>query len=357
MAVDNSISSKISSAHLSEAAEATSVGRVIFLLLPNVNLLDLAGPAQVFDAAKSMGKPYQLVFCATQAEVHSAQGLELAKLIPLPTLNPGDLIIVPGLNLDDYSPQTSPPLDSAIRGWLQQASQMEVPIASVCTGAFVLGEAGLLDGRRCTTHWAAIAQLQARYPKARVLEATLFVADRKVTTSAGVAAGIDMALALLEQAHGPIFTAQIARSLVVYLRRNGNQNQGSIYLDYRTHLNPSVHHVQDYLVNNLDKPIALPELAEIAHISIRSLSRTFKEATGLTPIQYQQRLRLELAANLLNNPEFSIEEVAERCGFDDARHFRRLWRREFGTSPSLARRVTKPDQTKIKSKSKKRDSS
>jgi AraC-like DNA-binding protein len=214
-----------------------------------------------------------------------------------------------------------------------------------------LGEAGLLDDRRCTTHWALVQYLQARHPKAKVLNNVLFVHDQGVTTSAGVTSGIDMALEFLEQDQGPLFTAEVARHLVIYLRRNGSQPQSSVYLQYRTHLHPGIHRVQDFLIHNPTVRVSLEQLAAIAHLSTRSLTRAFKQATGITPTQYQQRLKLELATTLLQNPELTVEEIANRCGFDDARHFRRLWRSQFGSPPSTKRsnRVTSYTQSALES--------
>lgn len=310
--------------------------RVVFVLLPEVNLLDLAGPAQVFHAAAALGAPYTLAFCAAQADVASAQGLMLAQLTPLPAVDAGDVVIVPGLNLRPYATGAMN-LAPAVSRWLVDATQAGAYLASVCTGAFVLGEAGLLDHRRCTTHWSAIDALRTRYPRAQVRDAVLFVHDRHITTSAGIAAGIDMALSLVEQDQGPLLVAQVARQLVVYLRRDGTQPQTSVYLQYRTHLHPGVHRVQDYLLNHLDVPVSLDDLAAVAQMSGRSLGRAFRDATGLTPIQYQQRLRLELAATLLHNPDLSIDAVAAKAGFADARHFRRLWNRQYGAPPSVRR--------------------
>jgi transcriptional regulator GlxA family with amidase domain len=312
--------------------------RVLFLVLPQVNLLDLAGPAQVFDAAARLGMPYRLIFCAHRPEVCSAQGLVFSHLQPLEPVQPGDLVIVPGLQFDREEARRWL-WEPAIIRWLRQAYDGGSPIASVCTGAFALGAAGLLDGRRCTTHWISLAALQERYPRARVLESALFVHDNRVTTSAGIASGIDMALSLLEQRHGPLFTAQVARYLVVYLRRNGSQSQDSIYLQYRTHLDPAVHQAQDYLINHIARPVLLQTLADTVHLSVRSLTRCFKEATGLTPVQYHQRLQIELATTFLHDPSLSIEEVARKCGFEDARHFRRLWQRTFGVPPSVSRTI------------------
>ncbi len=334
MTVLESFRSTIQEAGVLDARER----RVLFLVLPQVNLLDMAGPAQVFHVAARLGIPYKLLFCANQSEIASAQGLVFAQLQPLGPVSADDLVIVPGLQFNKEVSLGSL-WEPAISQWLGQAYDVGAPIASVCTGAFALGEAGLLDGRRCTTHWIAVSDLQTRYPHARMLDTALFVHDGKITTSAGIASGIDMALSLLEQQHGPLFTAQVARYLVVYMRRNGSQPQDSIYLQYRTHLNPAVHQAQDHLIQHVAEPFSLKSLAEITHLSIRSLTRSFKEATGLTPVQYHQSLQLELAVTFLHDPGLSIEEVARKSGFEDARHFRRLWHRAFGAPPSASRIV------------------
>ncbi|GHO82527.1 GlxA family transcriptional regulator [Dictyobacter formicarum] len=305
---------------------------VVFVVLPQVHLLDLSGPAQVFDTARCMGAPYTLRYSSPQTQQISAQGIVLAKLSPLAPVAADDLILLAGVNWD-FASHEKPLLDQETRDWLSSAAKAGAHIASVCTGTFALAEAGLLDGRRCTTHWSQTSVLQARFPKAKVFENVLFVHDGRLTTSAGIASGIDMALGLVQQDQGPMFAAQVARHLVVYLRRNGSQPQSSIYLEYRTHLHSGVHQAQDYLINHIAEHVTLDELANVAGISTRGLNRAFKEATGLTPIQYHQRLRIELAATLLSNPALRIEEVALQCGFEDVRHFRRLWQRQFGAPP------------------------
>ncbi|MEI2579918.1 GlxA family transcriptional regulator [Scytonema sp. PRP1] len=309
--------------------------RVIFLVLNGVELLDLAGPAQVFSMAASLGAPYSLHFCANNLGVRSAQGLFLGQLEPLPSVCANDVVMVAGVALDQLN---QPLLDSDTRRWLINAYTNGTRIASICTGAIVLGEAGLLDGRRCTTHWFIVEDLQQRYPMARIVDSVLYVSDRGIVTSAGVASGIDMALSLVEQQHGPRLAAEVARCLVIYLRRNGSVPQQSVYLEYRNHLHPGVHQVQNWLAEHAMESVSLAELAHIANMSVRSFSRAFKNVTGLTPVQYQQRLRLEVAATLLQNSDLSIEAIAARCGFDDARHFRRLWQRQFGVSPAATRK-------------------
>lgn len=310
--------------------------RIIFLILPGVHLLDLAGPVQVFDTAASFGAPYSLHFCSGNTQVQSAQGLFLAQLDPLPTVCANDLVVVAGVKTAS-SELDRPLLDPGTRRWLVNAHTAGVHIASVCAGAIALGEVGLLDGRRCTTHWSLVEVLQQRYPAAHLLEAVLYVHDCGVTTSAGIASGMDMALSLVEQHHGPRLAAEVARWMVIYLRRNGSQSQSSAYLEYRAHLYPAVHRVQDWLAEHVAEPVLLADLAAVAKMSVRNFSRTFKNATGLTPLQYQQRLRLEVAATLLADSGLSIEAVAARCGFEDGRHFRRLWHRYFGIPPSEAR--------------------
>ncbi|WP_412539773.1 GlxA family transcriptional regulator [Longispora sp. K20-0274] len=307
--------------------------RVIVLVLPDVNLLDLAGPVQVFDAATVLGANYDIGYVADAPRVRSAQGLLLADLGPFPATGPGDLVLVPGPRLRGTGPEVS----GTVVDWLRAAHAGGARIAAVCTGAAALGEAGLLDGRRCTTHWELLEPMRRRYPAARVAEAVLYVHDGLVSTSAGISAGVDLALSLVERDHGPVLTAAVARQLVVYLRRDGAAEQLSPFLKYRAHLDATVHRVQEHLAQHLDARLSLAELAAVARVSPRGLSRAFTATLGMTPLEYQQRLRLEYAAALLGQTDLTVEAVAARCGFRDARHFRRLYRARLGGSPSEAR--------------------
>ena len=318
--------------------------RVVFVLLAGVNLLDLGGPAQVFDVARNFGAAYELLFCATAPQILSIQGLPLGPLESLPDPRADDLVIVPGLRLEVPIPG-QPWIDSATTAWLRTAHAKGSQLASVCTGMAALGEAGLLDGRRCTTHWASIEEMRRRYPKALVQDAVLYTHDGSITTSAGIASGIDMSLSILEREYGPQLTAQVARYMVVYLRRDGIQTQTSVYLEYRTHLHPGVHRVQDQLSQYVAQKATLETLADLANMSPRGLTRAFKQHTGLTPLGYQQELRLELAAQLMADPHLTIEAIAARCGFEDPRHFRRLWHARYGTPPSSARAIRTPTAT------------
>ncbi|MFC4455323.1 GlxA family transcriptional regulator [Deinococcus sonorensis] len=321
---------------MSSSVPSSGARRVIFVLLPAVNLLDLGGPAQVFDVARRFGAEYHLMFCAATPQILSVQGLPLGPLAPFPVPGPEDLVIIPGPRLSEPVPG-QPWIDPATAAWLRAAYAAGARLASVCTGLAALGEAGLLDGRRCTTHWGSVAAMQARYPKALLQDAVLYTHDGPITTSAGIASGIDMALSLLEREHGPRLTAQVARYLVIYLRRDGVQTQASVHLAYRSHLHPGVHRVQDQLSQHVAEKARLDRLAALANMSPRGLTRAFKQHTGLTPLAYQQELRLELAAQLMADPHLTLEAIAGTCGFDDARHFRRLWHARHGLPPSTAR--------------------
>jgi len=310
--------------------------RVLFLVLPGVNLLDLGGPAQVLTAAAAFGARYVLSFHAFTSHVTSAEGLPLGALPPPPPVQSGDLVIVPGVSLPPDPPHGSF-FSPGVLAWLRNAHARGAEIASVCTGAAALGDAGLLNGRRCTTHWSLIDAMRKRYPRALVQDGVLFTNDGPITTSAGIASGIDMTLALVEREHGPLVAASVARYLVVYVRRDGTHGQGSVYLDYRTHLHPGVHRVQDHLTRHPTVKVTLRELAGIARMSPRGLTNAFRKHTGLTPFEFHQKLRLATAEQLMHDPRLTLEAIAARSGFDEVRHFRRVWRDHHGTPPSVTR--------------------
>lgn len=306
--------------------------RVLFLALPDLEILDLAGPLQAFHEANACGAGYRVLVVSTSPRVRTDQGLALADLEPLPEPAATDLVIVPGVRMASLDA-----VEPAALAWLREAHGRGAHIGSVCTGAFLLGRAGLLDGRQCTTHWSRTDDLRRRFPAARVLTDRLFVHDGPVTTSAGIASGIDMALSLLDRRHGPLLTAAVAREMVVYIRRDGAHGQRSVYLDYRTHLHPGVHRVQDWLIAHPSEKATLADLAGLAAMSPRNLTRVFRQATGISIKEFVTRLRLELARDLLHDPGLTVDAVAGRCGFESARQLRRLWKDAFGGTPAARR--------------------
>jgi transcriptional regulator GlxA family with amidase domain len=299
--------------------------KVAFIIPPTVELLDLAGPVQVFTEAKFYGFEISIEFYRFQENPVSTAGLGFQNIAHYKEadLKEGDFVFVPGMN-NDYVNSIPFKAERAFFNWLKECSDNKVTACSICTGAFALGHAGLLKDTECTTHWRRVKALQAQFPHARVLADVLFVKSNNIYTSAGISAGIDLALAILEDLKGPLFTHKVARGLVVYLRRSGTHKQQSIYLDYRNHINPQVHEVQDYLIDNLSKENSIESLASLVGMSPRNLSRVFKEKTGSTVLEYLTLLRKEYAGTMINNSEYTIEYIASKCGFKTARQLQRI---------------------------------
>ncbi|NDL56692.1 DJ-1/PfpI family protein [Phytoactinopolyspora mesophila] len=294
--------------------------RVVFVLVPGLHLLDLAGPAQVFSTVADLGYGYELHYVGDVPEVRTAQGLTVHLSTSWPELRADDLALVPGWR----SPvRTGPALSPAGSRCLTEHYQAGGTVASVCSGAFALAATGLLDGRRCTTHHALQDDLAARYPRADVVRDVLYVTDGRIITSAGIASGIDLALHLVAVRHGPATAARTAREMVVFGRRNGNEPQASAMLRHRSHVSDVVHHAQDLIDARFTESLRLSELAGAAGVSERTLTRLFGAATGMTPLRYQQILRVERAEHLISHGS-TVEAAAHDVGFSDARMLRRL---------------------------------
>lgn len=297
--------------------------RVVFLLAPRLHLLDLAGPAQVFFTAADLGAPYTLHYVAETEQVPTSQGLPVAATLAFPHLDPDDLLVVPGWRSPGRLPR--PPFGPATLARLHDHHAAGGTVASVCSGADALGAAGLLDGRRFTTHHDLADALARRYPRGQLVRDVLYVVDGRVVTSAGIASGIDLALSLIAADHGPELAGRVARAMVVYVRRNGGEPQASPMLRHRAHLSDVAHRVQDVIDARFAERLALADLAAQAGVSERTLSRRFVAATGVTPLRYQQSLRRERAERLIGQG-LTIESAAHAVGFADARMLRRLRR-------------------------------
>ena len=302
---------------------------VIVATFPGCEVLDVAAPLQAFHDANACGARYRVVVAGTVQNVAMSQPVTFGDVQPLPPARDGDLIVIPGGS--DTRRGTSP---RTLVAWLRANRRTGAEFCAICTGAFLLGEAGMLDGVKCTTHWKHLDELQRRYPLANVTKDRLFITDDRITTSAGVASGIDVALWFVERHFGPLVAARTAREMVIHVRRDGSHAQDSVYLSHRAHLNSAVHRVQDFIIANPSEKVGIAELARIAGMSSRSITRTFRASTGITIAQYRQQIRLENARTLLRQPSATIERVAEQVGFKDSRHLRRLWNKHFGASPS-----------------------
>ncbi|MEV0153344.1 DJ-1/PfpI family protein [Micromonospora sp. NPDC050686] len=297
------------------------MARVVFLLVPQLHLLDLAGPAQVFSTAVDIGYDYRLHYVAEATEVPTVQGVSLRAGTEWPELDRDDLVVVPGWRPAAHGP--AGPLAPADLRRLADHHAAGGTVASICAGALALGRAGLLDGRRCTTHHEVQDDLARRFRAARVVRDVLYVVDDRVVTSAGIASGIDVALHLVATRHGPAAAARIARSLVVYARRNGDERQASAMLRHRSHLSDAVHRAQDLIDARYAEPLPLADLAAACGVAERTLTRLFRVFTGLTPLGYQQLLRVERAEHLIGHGA-TVEAAARTVGFTDARMLRRL---------------------------------
>lgn len=299
--------------------------RIIFFLPEYVHLLDLAGPMQVFQEAAGYGQHYEILWCSRKPDILSSVGLGLFSSTSFENIQPqkDDYVVVPGIDSEKIDSAVFAK-DARLQKWLRYAYKRGAHLCSVCGGAFAFGYAGLLDGRRCTTHWRLTEKLQHTFPKTRVESDVLFVEDERILTSAGISAGIDVALHILEQRHGALLAHNVARELVVYHRRSSLHTQSSVYLDYRNHVHPGIHKVQDWIVDNLRTAPTLETLAEIAMISVRHLTRLFRQTTGISINDYITLIRRETAQTLANNPEYTAERIAEECGLTSVRHLRRI---------------------------------
>ncbi len=310
---------------------------VVFVLLPNVVLLDLAGPADAFrNAANLVPGSYTLRFVAPRERLASAVGLNFADLEPLPpALAPGSLLVLTGISgsgIDPHEPATRDVIE-----WLRSGVARDTLLLCVCAGSVLAARAGLLAGRECTTHHAHIEELRRVEPRARVLDNRIFVEDGTVFTSAGVTAGLDLALHVIGQQQGPRVAADVARDLVVYLRRAGTDPALSPWVMHRNHLHPAVHRVQDAVASDPAASWGAMELAAVACTSSRNLARLFAEHAHCSPLDYVQLIRFAFAKQLVTGSRLDLERVAARSGFRSAQHLRRVWSRWEARPPSAFR--------------------
>lgn len=299
--------------------------KITFLLLPHTNLLDLGAASQVFYEAQDQGLDIEIHFCSDEPNISAANGLPLGKIesYQKQKLTKEDYLII--LSADYkyiFSNKFKP--SKALLDWLADLKGQGITLCAICTGAFLLGKAGLLDGIKCTTHWKRTAELQSDFPKAKVQQNIIFIEDNGVYTSAGANSAIDIALHILSKLKDDFFTHKIARELVVYHRRTGADSQQSVYLNNRNHIHGGIHKVQDYLQENLHKKNLLLDLADIANMSHRNFCRIFKKETSLTVIEYVTILRKEKIKTLLNNPDLAKIEIANQVGLQSKKQVSRI---------------------------------
>jgi transcriptional regulator GlxA family with amidase domain len=305
--------------------------RIAIVAFDEVQALDITGPSEVFSLAHRTvsGGAYEIeLLTPTGDSVRTSSGLTFQ---PHGALHQRriDTLIVPG----GKGTRTATADDSLI-AWLRLAAGRSRRVTSVCTGAFLLARAGLLDGRRATTHWAACNALQREYPTTTVDPDSIFVRDGNVYTSAGVTAGIDLALALVEEDLGAQTALAVARSLVLFVRRPGGQAQFSAGLAGQPARRLPIRELQEWMADHLDSDLTVAALADRCHMSERNFARVFTREVGTTPASYVESLRVERARLLLETTEHQVDEVARRCGFGTVETLRRTFARRLHASPS-----------------------
>jgi transcriptional regulator GlxA family with amidase domain len=298
-----------------------SIG-VWFVVLPGVLSLDLSGPAETLVLA---GGAFHLHFIGPDRQVTTSIGLDFSGIEPLPeSLPPGSLLVLPGVC--DSSRFFDTPQAEQVRRWLTriqpQIHSQQLNLMCVCSGALLAARAGLLNGVQCTTHHDVLARLRAAAPTAQVKDNRIFVEDRGIWTSAGITSGIDLSLHLINRYRGPKAALDVAREMVVWFRRSGDDPQLSPWLRYRNHIHPAVHRAQDLLSASPESAWGVQEIADKVHVSARHLSRLFQRYLGISVRDYLEQLRLAVAEQRLLQGS-RMEQAALAAGFSSPRQLHR----------------------------------
>ena len=311
--------------------------KVVIVAYHDVQTLDVIGPAEVFSTAGrlSAASAYDVELVArTRGPIRTSSGIPLLPRRVLSEVKgPIDTLVIAG-----GSGVYEAVHDRELVAWVKRRARTCRRVTSVCSGAFLLAEAGLLDGRRATTHWATAENLGERYPRVTVDADPIFIRDGHVWTSAGVAAGIDLALALVEDDHGPRVAREIARWLVLFLQRAGGQAQFSVQLAAQAAERHPLRDLQAWIADHPRADLSVPTLAARCAMSPRHFSRVFAQELGCTPAAYVERTRVEIARRLLESTDKSLDEVADEAGLGTAATLYRVFQRALRVSPGAYRR-------------------
>ncbi len=313
--------------------------RVAIVAAAAAEILDIAGPAEVFSEANTLSHSpayrIELISAGEDLHVHTSSGIVLTATTTFAALQmPIDTLLVAGGTREGVGATAR---NAKLLEWLRDVAPSVRRIGSVCTGAFVLAAAGLLSGRRATTHWSMCAELQQKYPQTTVDPDPIFVCDRGVYTSAGVTAGMDLALALVEEDYGARMAARIARELVLYLRRPGGQPQLSAALALQIAARHAIRDLQSWIAEHLTADLSVSALARRAGMSRRNFTRVFSAETGSTPARFVEQIRIEAARRRLEESEEPVKQVAAQCGFRSADSMRRSFQRLLKRNPETLR--------------------
>ncbi|HEX4734194.1 MAG TPA: DJ-1/PfpI family protein [Thermoleophilaceae bacterium] len=317
-----------------------SIRRVVIAAFPDCMSLDVVGPAEVFASAGS----YEVeVVAPDAAPFFMSNGMQVVPHSAMAGVHGAidTLVIAGGAGTRRMA------TDQRVVDWVRDAAKRSRRVTSVCSGAFALAAAGLLDGRRATTHWQWCDTLAALYPDVDVERDSIFVVDGPVYTSAGVTAGMDLALALVEEDLGPDVARDVAQQLVVFLRRPGGQSQFSAQIAAPPAEREPLREVQAYIAANVAADLSVPALAERAAMSPRNFARAFRHETGMTPAAYVESVRLEQARIALEGSDAGVESIAHHCGFGTVETMRRAFHRRLGVGPAAYRSRFRPQLEEV----------
>jgi transcriptional regulator GlxA family with amidase domain len=324
--------------------------RVWFLVLPQTGLLNIGGPWEVLGHTNDIlgHTAYELeLFGPSGPRVTTGHGLVITGARPLPRVStrPPDIALVAG-----GSPRV--PVTEArakLVSWLRRHQARIPTLVSICTGAFVLAEAGILDGRRATTHWQFLSQLKSRFPSVQVVDDGIFVRDGRVWTSAGLMAGVDLTLALVEEHHGHEVAMAVAKRMVLFLRRSGNQAQFSSALQRQEREPASVRDISTFVLEHLDQPLPVARIAAGVGMSPRTLSRFCREHLRESPAEIVRRLRLDEAQRLLEETPLPLKDITARTGLGDPSTLWRVFSQHLGVTPAAYRqRFSSPSASHVR---------
>jgi len=321
---------------MASSAGRTATHEILFIVPENGLLLEVAGLCDIFsranlalpDSSKLPRYTWQVASTTRRKAIEGSSGLKVLADTQLAELDPTrrwGTVIVTG-----RGPEAS---SEAVSDWLRLAARRAGRIVSVCAGAFLLAEAGLLEGKRATTHWQRTDELARRHPGVRVDPAPIYTQDGRVFTSGGATAGFDLALSLVERDLGFTIAQEVAKTLVLYLRRPGGQSQFSGALERQARADSPIRALQAWMVEHLKEDLRIERLARRSAMSPRNFARVFSDEVGTTPARYVEELRLEAAKRRLEGRAGSIERIASDCGFGSAVNLRRVFQRHLGIGP------------------------
>lgn len=318
------------------------------LIYPDAQSLDVTGPLEVFDIANQELPPetvgYEIELIAKETgPIRMSSGIRISadKSLDQLTRHAHTLMVAGGVGTRQMV------FDKDVIDWLSAEAEKVERIASVCSGTFILAQAGLLDGKKATTHWQVSEMLDQLYPAVTVIPDSIYHRDGKVYTSAGITAGMDLALALVEEDFGHEVAMKVAKQLVLFLKRPGGQSQFSNQLAMQFKLSGPLESLSEWLVDNIDQPVSVTDMAQQVAMSPRNFARVFQRETGTTPAKFVEGLRVERAQQLLEASNLGLEQVADKCGFGSAERMRRSfvktlnvlpvdYKRRFGSQASVS---------------------